>query len=205
MKKKLAGVFAGLLLAIGGWQFGEAAWIHAKAVLAQILIKQAWFETQTGARTVRPWSWADTWPVARLSVPGLGIDQIVLAGATGRTLAFGPAHMDGTAAPGDDGLSVISGHRDTHFRFLQRMKMNDVLILTDDSGQSRRFRVTDTAVVNAEESGLERLPGAPSLALVTCYPFDAVDPGGPLRYLVFAEAVPNVPAAAPSRGRAQRL
>ena len=206
MKHRAAGGLAVLLLAIGVWQFGEALWIHAKATLAQVLIKHAWAQTTDGERRVRPWGWADTWPVARLSVPRLGVDQIVLAGASGRTLAFGPAHMDGTAAPGGNGVAVISGHRDTHFRFLKELRVGDTLTVTDRSGAAHRFRIAETHIVDSEKSGLAADIDAPRLALVTCYPFDAVEPGGPLRFLALAEPDDafNAASATPSRYTARR-
>lgn len=197
MKTRAATVLAVLLLAIGGWQFGAAAWIHAKALLAKGLIDQAWAETRGGGARVKPWRWADTWPVARLAVPRLGIDQIILAGASGRTLAFGPGHMDGTAGPGEAGVSVISGHRDTHFRFLQNLRPGDSLVLTDARGRPHRYRISDTQVVDSETAGIRVGGDTPWLALVTCYPFDAIRPGGPLRYLVLAAAEAAVSATLP--------
>ncbi len=185
----MASALAVLLLALGGWQFGEAIWIHGKALLAQTLIQQAWDDTRSGARRVRPWSWADTWPVARLAVPRLAIDQIVLAGSSGRTLAFGPGHMDGTARPLSEGLTVLTGHRDTHFSFLRALKPGDMIDLTDGDGVSRRYRTAETRVVDSRREGLANDRIGARLALVTCYPFDTVRPGGPLRFLVLADAI----------------
>lgn len=85
-----------LLLALGGWQMGSAAYLHAKAWLAQVLLAEAWAATLADGTPHKPWPWADTAPVARLQVPALGVDQIVLAGVSGRSLAFGPGHLDGT-------------------------------------------------------------------------------------------------------------
>ena len=204
---RIIGTLAGLLLAVGGWQVGEAVWIHAKAGLAQVLIKRAWAETQNGAAHIQPWAWADTWPVARIAVPRLDVDQIVLAGASGRTLAFGPGHMGGTAAPGGDGVSVINGHRDTHFKFLQDLEPGDAMAVTDRSGARRTFRITETQIVDSEKGSLAVAEDASLMALVTCYPFDAVDTGGPLRYVVLAEpeATPGAPIPVPSPNRARRL
>src|SRR5688500_11563212 len=56
------------LAAIGVWQLANGAYIHAKAWLAQRLIASAWARTLEGEREVKPWPWADTWPVARLKV-----------------------------------------------------------------------------------------------------------------------------------------
>ena len=178
---------AGLLIGLGLWQAGAASAIHAKAWLAQVLLERAWADTLAGAARARPWPWADTWPVARLQAPDLGVEQIVLAGASGRTLAFGPGHLDGTARPGGAGHSVLSGHRDTHFRFLQRLAAGSALRVQRPDGAWRVYRVTATEVIDARRARLAVGDGAPALTLVTCYPFDAVRPGGPLRYVVFAE------------------
>ena len=196
MTRRLAFATAGLLLLLGGWQIGGGLWIYAKAALAQALIKQAWANRLSGDGSEKPWPWADTTPVARLVVPTRGIDQIVLAGASGRTLAFGPGHMDGTSAPGEAGLAVITGHRDTHFRFLKDLARGDELLLTDAAGVRHRYHVSDGRVIDSTTTGLSLDGTAAQVALVTCYPFDAVRPGGPLRYVVFAETVAPTPTLA---------
>jgi sortase A len=176
-----------LLVGAGLWQLGTAGTIHAKAWFAQVLLTRAWAATLAGAAAVRPWPWADTHPVARLQVPALGVDQIVLADASGRTLAFGPGLLGGTAAPGTAGHTVLSGHRDTHFRFLENLVPGTALHLQRPDGAWRVYRVTGGEVIDARHARLARDDGVPILTLVTCYPFDALAPGGPLRYLVFAE------------------
>lgn len=182
----------GLLLAgLGLWQLGGAAWIHGKAVLAQVLLERAWGTTLEGIAAVRPWPWADTYPVGRLRVPALGIEQIVLAGASGRSLAFGPGHLDGTAPPGRPGHTVLSGHRDTHFRFLEDLRAGTEIDLQAVDGRWRRYRVTGSEVIDERNARFSPGDGTPALTLVTCYPFDAIRPGGLLRYLVFAEALPT--------------
>jgi sortase A len=188
---RIAVLALGLALAAGGaWQWGSAATIHAKAALAQHLIRASWQDALAGGPVPPPWPWADTRPVARLMVPRLGVDQVVLAGASGRTLAFGPGHMDGTPLPGKPGNSVLSGHRDTHFRFLRHLRAGDRIAVGTADGAIRRFRVSGTAVLDTRTQRLGAAGPEPTLSLVTCYPFDAVAPGGPLRYLVSAVAVP---------------
>ena len=109
------------LIGFSAWQWGHAGLVHAKAWLAPLLIDRAWYESQRHATEVKPWPWADTWPVARLSVPTQGIERYVLSGANGASLPFGPGHMTGTALPGESGTIVIAGHRgdvavDRHLR-----------------------------------------------------------------------------------------
>jgi sortase A len=181
---------AALLIGLGAWQLGAAAKIQAKAWLAQVLLERAWAASLAGAEGVRPWPWADTWPVARLQAPGLGVERIVLAGASGRTLAFGPGHMDGSAAPGAPGHSILSGHRDTHFRFLKDLAPGDALRVQGPDGAWRNYRVSATEVIDARHARLLPDDATPRLSLVTCYPFDAITPGGPLRYVVSAAGDP---------------
>ncbi len=179
----------------------HALWIPAKAVLAQVLLEQAWQEVRRGAAegsaAARPWPWADTWPVARLTLPGRA-PMVVLAGASGRTLAFAPGHLDGSARPGEAGHVVLAGHRDTHFRALARLHPGDEVAVEDPAGRLRRYRVTGAAVVDHRDTSV-LAAGGDRLTLVTCWPFDALHPGGPLRYVVAAEAV-DAPAATSPAG-----
>ena len=183
-------VAAAFLVMLALWQIGSGLWIPAKALIAQALLRDAWAATANDGAPVRPWPWADTWPIGRLRADAHGVDLIVLAGASGSTLAFGPGHLDGSALPGEPGTIVVSGHRDTHFRFLESVREGDAFELAPPGRPPTRYVVTATEIVDMRDSSL-RLSGADSLVLVTCYPFDAVEPGGPLRYVVVARPVPD--------------
>ena len=183
-----------LLLGAGAWHAGRAAWIEAKAHVAQRLLRGAWRAAQGGTEEPRPWRWADTWPVARLTMPARGVDLLVLAGASGRTLAFGPGHVTGTALPGEAGNAVVSGHRDTHFAFLRELRPGDVIVVERRDREQRSYRVAASRVVEHDAGEVMGETWDARLTLVTCYPFDAVRPGGPLRYVVTALA--DAPPAA---------
>jgi sortase A len=174
-------------LAVGLWQIGEGSWIYAKARLAQFLLQRAWSRALTGEPAVKPWPWADTWPVARLRVRSMGIDLIVLNGAYGRTLAFGPAYVESSAVPGSIGTTILTGHRDTHFAFLKRLKQDDEIVLEPAAGRTQRYLVRDSQIVDAHTALIGLSDGGDQLVLVTCYPFDRIVPGGPLRYVVSAD------------------
>jgi len=188
-RPKLLSAAALTFLLAGVWQLGGGLYIHAKALLAQALVRDAWARTLAGERQAKPWPWADTWPVARLSVPEQDVDLFVLAGANGRTIAFGPGHVFGTALPGEEGNSVIGGHRDTHLRFLRDTKIGTEIRVQRADGTWRRYRVDAAAVLDQKDVWITRQDDLTLLTLVTCYPFDALRPGGPQRYVVFAELV----------------
>lgn len=178
----------GLVIA-AGVSFGEAQWIETKAGVAQWLLDRAWQRSRAGASSSRPWPWADTAPIAELTVGRLDRRLLVLSGASGRTLAFGPGHVSGSALPGEVGNTVLTGHRDTHFRFLRELGAGDVIALLNRAGVSTSYRVRSLAVEHVDSMTLDPLARRPELTLVTCYPFDALTAGGPLRYVVRASLV----------------
>lgn len=175
------------LLVLGGWQAGQGVYINAKAQLAQVLLENAWEDTKRTGTHVKAWGWADTWPVARVTAPRVGGDAIVLAGASGEALAFGPGHLANTPAPGTRGTSVIAAHRDTHFEFLKDVEIGDAVLLEALDGTRHTYIVDELKVVRAEASGIDPQEGGKRLALVTCFPFGTTEQG-PLRYVVFASA-----------------
>lgn len=175
---------AGLLL-LGMVCWGHAGWLLGKAFVAQVLLHDAWQLSQQQDTPKRPWPWADTWPVARLHAPAHGVDWIVLEGADGSAMAFGPGRVHAPSATPSRNI-VLAGHRDTHFAFLERVAVGDEIHLANEHGQRQVYRVRHLGVVDH----LDTSPLAPTpkdtLTLVTCYPFGESLPG-PLRYIVRAE------------------
>ena len=170
-----------------------SAWIPAKALLAQELLAQAWQQTLLGEERVRPWPWADTWPVARLRTTD-GQSLYVLAGASGASMSFGPGHVSTSAPPGAADNVALAGHRDTHFAFLEYLKPGDVLTL-ETASTLTRYVVESAEIVHESRVDVLERTGRAELTLITCFPFDAVVPGGPLRFVVHAAArTPKSPA-----------
>jgi sortase A len=175
----------------------RALYIPIKAEIAQVLLTRAWDESVTSGRAIKPWAWADMKVAAKLDAPRLGQSAIILAGASGQAMAFGPAHMSNTPAFGEPGASVVSAHRDTHFRFLKDVEIGDRFVATTLDGATLEYKVTETRVVHAGASGIDPTDGGETgsrLIMTTCYPFDA-QTRGPLRYAVFASRVVENPHA----------
>jgi sortase A len=178
-----------VLLALGTWQIAAAGWIHVKAGLAQHLIASAWTQARDGGPSRRPWPWADMRPIARLTVPTRGIELYILDTASNRALAFGPAHVSGTASPGMQGNTVIVAHRDTHFAFLRTLAVDEEIDVETSSARPARYRVRAVSVVDKGETRVLDDAGSQQLTLITCFPFDAIMPGTPLRYVVVADRI----------------
>jgi sortase A len=176
-----------LLISIG--LAAKASYIPAKALLAKGLIENAWDRTLEDGERHTPWSWADHWPVARLTVPSQGIDKLILNGAQGNSLAFAPGAMTEFAQPGTVGTAIVGGHRDTDFSFLKDLVLGDELRLQTATGEWQNYEVMAFDVVDGRNAHIETTSQGQSLLLVTCYPFDALVPGGPLRYVVSTRRV----------------
>ena len=113
---------------------------------------------------------------------------LVLAGANGRTLAWGPGHAESSAAPGTAGNAVVTGHRDTHFAFLRDLAPGERIVVERRDGTITAYRVERRILADYRMLKLPAGGDEPMLSLVTCWPFDGVDPGTPLRYAVLARA-----------------
>src|SRR5262249_2574480 len=188
------GMAAGVALAPGGLVLiARGVYIPAKDMLAQILLERAFAQAISTGAPVKPWSWADTWPVARIVVPRLGKSAIVLAGASGQALAFGPGQLERTPEIGEEGTAVYAAHRDTHFAFLADVRVGDQVEVTRRDGRVFHFRVTGASVGRFDHSGID--PYSPCRRLVhsACWPLTARTQG-PLRYVVHAQMIEDVAA-----------
>ncbi len=196
--RRLTSVVIVILFSVSLWQLAAANWILGKAIIAQHLLNTSWDKTLANLKTDnseksaihKPWPWADTWPVAKLIVPQYDIEQIILAGDSGSSLAFGPGYSLASAPPNASGTTMISGHRDTHFSFLSELKLNDTMLM-QTADKTVHYQVYDMQVVDSKTYTLQQNSDGQTLVLVTCYPFGALTPGGDSRYLVYASALPG--------------
>lgn len=167
---------------------GNGLYIKAKASLSQVLLERSFRQNLAGIEGARPWPWADFVTEARIDAPRIGRSAIVLSGANGETLAFGPAWLSHTPQPGDEGTAVIAAHRDTHFRWLKDVRPGDTIEITRRDGQHLAFRALGGRIARWDQSGIDPEAHGRNLALSTCWPFDAGEPG-PLRYILDAELI----------------
>lgn len=179
-----------VLLALGGLgliQLASGAVIPVKAAVAQVLLERAFDESVAAHRLQRPWSWADMAPVAKITMPRLGVSRIVIDSGSGQAMAFGPTLLPNSAKLDEAGTSVIAAHRDTHFRFLQDARRGDAILVEALDGVTRRYHITGMRVVRWDRFAVSADRSAHRLALTTCYPFGS-HVHGPLRYVVYADA-----------------
>lgn len=123
--------------------------------------------------------------VGKLEIPRLNISVMVVEGADNGDLKHAVGHITGTVLPGEAGNVGIAGHRDSFFRPLRLVQLNDEIELRTLGG-AYRYRVVSTSVVQPEDVRVLDSTGRDTLTLVTCYPFYYVGPA-PERFIVRAE------------------
>jgi sortase A len=122
--------------------------------------------------------------LAKLQVPRLNMSVVVLEGSDDRTLTKGPGHIEETALPGELGNVGIAGHRDTHFRPLRNIQINDKVIVTTTTSTIHYFIDTIDIIHPTDMEILDPTSG-PALTLVTCYPFEFIG-NAPMRFVIRA-------------------
>ena len=107
-------------------------------------------------------------PVARLQIAKIGLDEIVLEGIDDDAMNGGPGHYPGSPLPGGKGNSIISAHRDRHFRHLGELVLGDTVV-TQSGTITTRWVIVKRQVVGKERPVLFPSRTA-TLTLTTCWP-----------------------------------
>ena len=82
---------------------------------------------------------------------------------------------------------ILTGHRDTHFQFLEKLHGGETILVQTRAGRWHRFTVRDGQIVDSRTTSLRTDEGGRHLILVTCYPFRTLKPNQPFRYVVTAD------------------
>jgi sortase A len=166
-------------LCIGGVVvLGYVGFRYLDGSLRADAVRRQWEELQARATVARARSNVATMasvgpvalgaPVARLRIPRIRLDEIVLEGVDDDELNAGPGHLPGSALPGMTGNAVISAHRDRHFSRLDELQLGDT-IRTETDQSSTAWIVVARRVVGRESPALFKA-NEPLLTLTTCWP-----------------------------------
>ena len=125
--------------------------------------------------------------IGRIEIPRLLLSVVVVEGIGRTTLRRVVGHIPGTALPGQPGNVGLAGHRDTLFRPLKDLRVNDEIQFTTPRGDFR-YEVESLRIVDPDDTGVLAASGENVLTLVTCYPFYYIGPA-PKRWIVRARQV----------------
>ncbi len=174
------------LLCLGFFSPVDAERPVADVALAQNLLQKAWDNAEHRGIFEIERRWPGAFPVFRLFAKKGDVDVVVLSGNSAETLALGPGHLATSALPGEHGNTVITGRRDTWFRFLGDLDVDDSLVVETLTGRKHLYRIVGVDVVDARRSSVVLDTPESMLSLVTGYPFDPDEAGDSLRYVVTA-------------------
>ena len=173
----LCGAGAALLLAVG--------FDYARAAYARKHVAEVWKQESSGSLASH---WPDPLkkgdPAGRITIPAVGLDEVVIEGVDPADLDIAPGHFPGSALPGEAGNAIISAHRDRQFHALQHVVLGDTVITESRAGRvtwivvSRRIVERGTPALFATKD--------PTLTLTTCWPIRYVGPA-PDRLLITAK------------------
>jgi LPXTG-site transpeptidase (sortase) family protein len=177
------------LIATGGLMLAYVVCEYGAMIAQQRRLARMWRSEQERVATApnslsfRP----GTKGLTRISIPRIGLDAIVVEGTDTRALSLGPGHMENTSIPGDNGNSVITGHRDTFFRRIGELNAGDD-ILVQRNGRIFTYEVSRKQVVEPNDLSVIRPTRDAELTLITCYPSYYIGPA-PERLVVFSRLV----------------
>jgi LPXTG-site transpeptidase (sortase) family protein len=185
------------LIVLGALLLSFAGARYAHGALGQDAARRAWEAAQAQSAFVvassrldagligRPWAIGS--PMARLIIPVLGLDEIVIEGVGDEELNVGPGHLPGSVLPGERGNAVISAHRDRHFSSLGALQAGDEITTEMASGRRMKWIVISRRVVRSHDAALFATSD-PTLTLTTCWPIRYVGTA-PERLIITAKPV----------------
>src|SRR3954468_10259468 len=173
------------LLIVGAMLLGYVTFEYGTMFYQQRQLSSRWEKQNAPAAAAPPKAQDPREQMTRLSIPSIDLDAIVVEGTSNRQLAIAPGHMTDTAAPGENGNSVITAHRDTFFRHIYELKKGDEIVVRR-GGKSFQYLVERKFVVQPTDVGVLRPTSDARLTLITCYPTYYVGPA-PERLVVTAK------------------
>ena len=160
----------GLISSFAGARYaaGAVARDEARRVWDEAVAKSAVSDARSLAIRDRGVSMAHGRPVARLLIPKIKLDEIVLEGIDDDAMNGGPGHFPGSPLPGQLGNAIISAHRDRHFRNLGSLVTGDTVV-TQSGSMTTQWVIVKRRVVDKDTPVLFPTTRA-TLTLTTCWP-----------------------------------
>jgi len=186
---KLGNLIAGIILGVSVWHFSENETMTIHTWIIHSLLNNAWVRTQASGHEVKPWPWANTWPLARLSIPHLRVQRIILAHANDSMPLFVLGHLDSSVLPGELGNSIVSIYHENDSQFLRKLREGDVMVLESSRNGHWQYRVTAIYIADKTDTALLEPSLNRRLTLISYY---QATPKDNRRYVVVADELERI-------------
>ncbi|MDB4184984.1 sortase [bacterium] len=172
---------AGLIL------LARASEVPLKALAGQFLLRDVWKQTLTSGNELKPWASADFKVTGELTIPRLGLSQIVLDRASGEAMSWsiGAVYSD----PNTTNAIILDGHRDTHMKFMAKLRIGDLVNFQASDASIQTYKIIKSRVLETPQLNVEdRFEESTQIILTTCWPFNGTQQG-PERYVLVGQEV----------------
>lgn len=190
-RKKLSRFLPFILMSVGATLLFYVGVQYWTMYSEQQRLAREWEEQQV-KRQVPGVEFADD-GLTRMSIPKIKLNAVVVEGTSHKALLRGPGHVENTPAPGENGNSVVTAHRDTFFRRIYELSKGD-LITVQRNGKAFNYEVTGKKIVDPSDISVLKNSKDPRLTLITCYPTYYIGPA-PERLVVFTKMAEESHAA----------
>jgi sortase A len=158
-----------------------------KAAVGQYLLNAAWKETLNTTVKSKPWADADFNLIGKLTVPRLNVSRVILSSASGEAMSWGVGSVIPFKSSSISSPIILAGHRDTHMKFMSKLRIGDHLELQSHDGSIKSYKIVTSEVTTTPQLTLsDQTENNDKLILTTCWPFNGVQ-SGPERYVMIGE------------------
>ena len=161
---------AGLIL------LARASEVPLKALAGQFLLRDVWKQTLTSGNELKPWASADFKVTGELTIPRLGLSQIVLDRASGESMSWSIGAV--SSEPNTTNAIILAGHRDTHMKFMAKLRIGDLVNFQASDASIKTYKIIKSMVLETPQLNVEdSFAKAPQIILTTCWPFNGTQQG----------------------------
>ena len=187
MLKKIIGFVAFCLIALALVSLARVSATPIKAAVGQYLLNAAWKETLNTSVKSKPWADADFQLIGKLTVPRLNVSRVILSSASGEAMSWGVGSVIPFKSSSISSPIILAGHRDTHMKFMSKLRIGDHLELQSHDGSIKSYKIVTSEVTTTPQLTLnDQTENNDKLILTTCWPFNGVQ-SGPERYVMIGE------------------
>ncbi|MDB9966575.1 sortase [bacterium] len=163
----------------------RASEVPLKALVGKFILKEVWEKTIATGNAFKPWPSADFKVAGELTVPRLGLSQIVLDRASGEAMTWGIGTV--SSGPSTTNALILAGHRDTHMKFMAKLRIGDLVNFQESDASLQKYQIIKSMVLETPQLNVENsFEEASQIILTTCWPFNGTQQG-PERYILIGQ------------------
>ena len=149
----------------------RASEVPLKALVGQFMLKEVWEKSIATGNEFKPWPSADFKVAGELTVPRLGLSQIVLDRASGEAMTWGIGTVSIEAR--NSSSIILAGHRDTHMQFMAKLRIGDLVNFHSSDASFQTYKIIKSMVIETPQLNVEnRFEESAQIILTTCWPLN---------------------------------